>query len=87
MTEQRGSEGDVRLTPLLARLGNVVYWLATGVATLFVLGAIIATLMEAHVAVFFGTKDEKWFAFVGLTALAIGSWGIGRAARYILAGR
>ncbi len=65
---------------LLARLGNVLYWLCTGVAVLFVLGGV-------HRAIFGGSNNE-WWQDVGAGATgAILFWGIGRAARYILAGR
>ncbi len=69
------------MTELLARLGNVIYWLFTGVAALFVLGG-------AYIAVFgLGqVKDEWWPLAVG-AGFAIVSWLIGRAARFILAGK
>jgi len=62
----------------LSRLGNVLYWLCTGVAMVF---GIVAILLV------FGRGDEKML-FVGFFAvLAIVVWLIGRAARYILAGK
>lgn len=65
---------------LLARLGNVFYWLCTGVAVLIVIGGVGRAI--------FGGSNNEWWQDVGAGAAgAILFWGIGRAARYILAGR
>ncbi len=68
------------MTGMLARLGNVFYWLCTGVAVLFVLGGV-------YNAIFGGTNIEWWQGFSAGAAIAIVFWGIGRAFRYVLAGR
>ncbi len=68
------------MTGMLARLGNVFYWLCTGVAVLFVLGGVLR-------AIFGGTNNEWWQDLGAGAAIAIVFWGIGRAFRYVLAGR
>ena len=68
------------MTGVLARLGNVLYWLCTGVAVLFVLGGVVS-------AIFGGTKNEWWQDLGAGVAFAIVFWGIGRAFRYVLAGK
>ncbi len=68
------------MTGVLARLGNVLYWLCTGVAVLSVLGGVGG-------AIFGGTNIEWWQGFAAGAAVAIVFWGIGRAVRYVLAGR
>ncbi len=66
---------------MLERLANVFYWLCTGVAALFGILAIFVLVV--------GDKGfwvvGSWA--VGFLVLAIVVWLIGRAARYILAGR
>lgn len=68
------------MTELLARLGNVIYWLFTGVAVLGVLGGVFS-------AIFGGTNNEWWQDLSAGAAVAILFWGIGRAFRYVLAGK
>ena len=68
------------VTELLARLGNVLYWLFTGLAVLIVLAGVGRAI--------FGGSNNEWWQDVGAgAAAAILFWGIGRTARYILAGR
>jgi hypothetical protein len=64
---------------MAARIGNVLYWL----------GCIVAALiLIADVAIYFGEgrAHSDGVVFVVFLIAAIISWGIGRAARYILAG-
>jgi len=91
------------VTELLARLGNVLYWLCTGVAALFVLVGILSALPHETVA---GVDEESLrYAIVvlligragvteenlGYAAVTVGAaivvWLIGRVVRYILAGK
>ncbi len=66
-------------TSMLARLGNLIYWFSIGVATLCALMIVVSAA--------FGKGDDRWFVIIVLTGIAIISWGIGRGARYVLAGR
>ena len=78
MTEHNGGEGDKKVPTLLERLGNLLYWLATGIAVLWVALGVVAVVV--------GEEGEN-LLWVGFFALAIISWGAGRALRYLLAGR
>jgi len=64
----------------LSRLGNVLYWLCTGVAALF-------ALVSVYSALFGQVENGGWWLLGALAVLAIVVWLIGRAARYILAGK
>ena len=64
---------------MAARLGNVLYWGASLIAVL-----LIALLFIAH-AFGSGEGDKFLQAMVLVTAVAI--WLIGRACRYVLAGK
>lgn len=123
------------MTGVLARLGNVLYWLCTGVAVLFVLGGVflaldgpslwrdkqpffaafpeisgeepdvvdkllrgygatpespknLPDLREELLTMNSSADDENRLALAAILAvLAIVVWLMGRAARYILAGR
>ena len=79
MTKPKGANDDVPKTSVLARLGNVMYWLATGVG-------VLIGLFAAYGAAF-GKGDERWAVIAVFAVMAIGFWGIGRAVRYVLAGR
>ncbi len=61
---------------MIARLGNVLYWAACGAAVL--LGALGAFEFFVH-------KDSE--AIVVFAVLGLLVWLVGRACRYILAGR
>ena len=67
---------------MIARLGNIVYWAANGMAalmaTLGTIGFLIALLNSA---------GEGMILSPMLIALAIPVWLIGRACLYVLAGR
>ncbi len=65
---------------MLARLGNVFYWLSTGLAVLFALAGV-------YNAIIGGTNNEWWQPLAVGAAFAIVFWGIGRAVRYVLAGK
>lgn len=66
---------------MIARLGNVLYWAANGLAAMMAvlgaLGFIIALI----------NKAEGMIIFPVLIALAILVWLVGRACLYVLAGR
>jgi hypothetical protein len=61
---------------MIARLGNVLYWAACGVAAL--LGALGAYEFFVH-------KDSA--AMIGLALFGLIVWLVGRACQYILAGK
>jgi len=60
------------------RLGNVVYWLCTGVTVLVVVRAIANEIN--------GPPGDRGFTILFLVSAFV-VWLIGRAARYILTGR
>jgi hypothetical protein len=60
---------------MLNRLANVIYWLCTATSILFAAGAVVVLV----------TSNEL-FGMVFCGVLAVGSYGVGRAVRYILAG-
>jgi hypothetical protein len=66
-------------SPIVVRLGNVLYWGASLIAGL--LG-----LIAAYAAVF-GTGDDRLFIDAMLFVVAVIVWLVGRACRYVLAGR
>jgi hypothetical protein len=71
---------------MLARLGNVIYWLCTGVAAAFVVGGLSLALTSLG-NVGAGIDKEKLAITAICAVLAIVFWFLGRAARSILAGR
>jgi hypothetical protein len=64
---------------MAARLGDVLYWAACLIAGLFL-------VLAGGQFVFGGDSDRVIFAII-LLAIAIITWLIGRAIRYVLAGR
>jgi hypothetical protein len=64
---------------MVARLGNVLYWAGTLIACL------VAGLIAY--AVLFGTGEGDWLLPGLALFVAAAIWLIGRAARYVLAGR
>ena len=63
---------------MLNRFANVVYWLCTGLA---VLCAALA------VAIVINAKADDYFGTVFFAVMAPMFFGIGRAVRYVIAGR
>jgi hypothetical protein len=63
---------------MAARLGNVLYWLGCGVAAVFAL--LVALLIVGP------GKDAVYYGSI-YAVIAIGAWLLGRACRYVLAGR
>ena len=63
---------------MAARLGNVIYWAACGIATL-------GLLLTTYVAIGAAEGSAFWATVYG--ASAVGVWLLGRAARYILSAR
>jgi hypothetical protein len=73
-------------TTLLQRFGNVLYWLGCAVAALFLAATlfVVAIVLGA-----FGgtTAPSETLLFAGYPlGLALASWVVGRAARYLFAG-
>jgi uncharacterized membrane protein len=66
-------------SPMVARLGNVIYWAAS------ILAAVVILL--AAYAAFFGTGEGRLLLDATLGAMGVGVWLVGRACRYVLAGR
>ncbi len=66
------------MTGILARLGNVLYWAGCGIAILILIfAAAMATELES---------GQKWNA-LSIALMAVVPWLLGRACRYVLAGR
>lgn len=65
---------------MLARLGNLIYWLGCAAAALSVGGAGLFLMQTSE-----NPADRFLPLFFAFTALAL--WLTGRAARYVLAGR
>lgn len=63
---------------MVARLGNVLYWFASAVAVLALAGAAYSLA--------YGQRGGDVLAGLG-AAFAVLVWLIGRACRYVLAGR
>jgi hypothetical protein len=68
---------------MAARLGNVLYWLGCLVAAFF---SITPLLAACNFAVGHHHRIYSDNVLAVSTGLAVGSWVIGRALRYILAG-
>ena len=64
---------------MIARLGNVLYWIACGVAVLFLIGAGTAVL-------FISDPDGRWIVGGGCIVGALGAYLFALAARYVLGG-
>ena len=63
---------------MLARLGQVIYWAACGIAVVVVLFGI---------AMSFGDNDDSLIIIVGSLVYAALVWLLGRAALYVSAGK
>jgi hypothetical protein len=66
-------------SPMAARLGEVLYWGASVIAGLLMIGAAFAMV--------FGMGDDRFLMVGFVTVFAIIVWLVGRACRYVLAGR
>jgi hypothetical protein len=64
---------------MVARLGNVLYWAASLIAGLLALIAAYAMV--------FGTGEDRVFIDTALAVIAVVVWLVGRACRYVVAGR
>jgi hypothetical protein len=62
---------------MLARLGEVLYWA----------GCLLAALLVAAAIAYYNFEDIKLVELLILIGLAVIVWMIGRACRYVLAGR
>ena len=69
VSSMRGGNG-------LARLGNVIYWLACGIACLLIVAAVFATIA--------GHPEPVVLGVVGVLALLV--WLGGLAVRYVVRG-
>lgn len=63
---------------MAARLGNVIYWAGCGAAAL---------ALFAWAAVYISPGEEASYWLPRYLVMAVGAWLLGRAARYVLAGR
>lgn len=67
---------------MLARLGNVLYWAGTGIAALCVIGGGAFAISIYN----YNRADAYFIGALWLVSAAV-IWLIGRACRYVLAGR
>jgi hypothetical protein len=65
---------------LLARLGDVLYWTTASLSALIIIVGIPAGLNEV-------APDKRWTLFAVFFVIAAVIWLLGRACRYVLAGR
>jgi len=63
-----------------ARLGKVLYWIACGIAVLFVLTGIVAIIVLS----IDGRPGEGLIIFGSCGVIALLVWGFGRACRWVL---
>lgn len=66
---------------MAGRIGNVLYWLGCIVAGLITILAVGMYLAETH------NKSEALLVSGFILIFAVAAWLIGRACRYVLAGR
>jgi hypothetical protein len=67
-------------TEMLARLGNVLYWLGCILAALIIAAAIVEWFGEAQYL------PNGWVIIFEFAVFAFVVWGIGRMCRYVLSG-
>jgi hypothetical protein len=67
-------------TEMLARLGNVLYWLGCILAALIMAAAIVEWFGEAQYL------PNGWVIIFEFAVFAFVVWGIGRMSRYVLSG-
>jgi len=68
---------------MLARVGDVLYWAATGISWLIIAGTGAFFLMAERLP----SIQEQLVGIVAALVCALIVWLVGRAARYVLAGR
>ncbi len=70
---------------MLARLGILIYWLATGLA---VLAFLVAAMHTASIlGLTPGRMDDAGFAAIASAVIGVVIWACGRAFLYLFAGR
>ena len=79
MPERDGVENEIKPPTMQERLGNLLYWLATGISALAAFWLIFGIIS--------GPGDYGWGAHLTFAIFAVVVWGVGRVARYVLAGR
>ena len=67
---------------MLARLGNVLFWTGNAIAALMLCSAVVFLFAADRVA-----PGELAIVLGVFAAVAVAMWLLGRACRYILAGR
>jgi hypothetical protein len=65
---------------MVARLGNVLYWLGCILAGLFIVGGVAEWFGEARY------RPDGYGIIIGFAVVAFIIWLIGRACRYVLSG-
>lgn len=65
----------------MARLGNVLYWTGCVFALIIVGCGVLGVALEP------GNNNETWIVIMITAVFAAVVWVIGRACRYVLAGR
>jgi hypothetical protein len=67
---------------MLARLGDVLYWLGCGIAVVLLACGVILYAVDRD-----PSAGGWWFPYAVIGVLAVAAWLIGRACRYVLGGR
>jgi len=79
MVEEAETDG------IVARLGNVLYWIGCGLAVLMLAGTLVA--IGILITGYSAEPTESAAGGVFLAIAAAACWGIGRGFRYVLAGK
>jgi hypothetical protein len=70
---------------MLARLGYVLYWLGCGLAAIFLVFGVGGTYVAYSTR---GTDPWSWAGVaIGMVVVAAVCWLVGRARKYVLAGK
>jgi hypothetical protein len=71
---------------MLARLGYVLYWLGCGLAAIFLVFGVGGTYVAYSTTR--GTDPWSWAGVaIGMVVVAAVCWLVGRACKYVLAGK
>jgi hypothetical protein len=86
LTATAGDERRATEAVMLARLGYVLYWLGCGLAAVFLVFGVGGTYVAYSTTT--GKDPWSWVAVaLSCVVLAAVCWVVGRACKYILAGK
>jgi membrane protease YdiL (CAAX protease family) len=64
---------------MFERLGQVLYWIGSALAALFIVGSVFAAIHESN--------GQNWLVFFFFIVIGVLFWLAGRALKYILSGK